>query len=412
MLDTGRVKIESSLLMSASYMRESWFVLFGTLCATALLMLAICAAGPVAHPGALQGDETNQALKNTLTPVPLALCTAQQTREALAAVPPYVPLGTGDFVSVSSGGFVSGGQAFRIRGVNYFPARAPWRRFLTASDPVEVAKELDLIRATGFNTLRIFLWYDALFDCPGSQAVPEPDAFARLDAILKLAADRGFRLIVTLNDLPDLSNYPLYTKPETAAAQTAYIISRYRDEPAILAWDVRNEGDLDYRQGGFAPPIVLNWLAQTAAQIRRIDPNHLITAGWSGDAQATENVVDFLSFHHYLSQGFIGPRIASLKAGTKKPIVLEETGFSTFGGGEALQSFLLQATLAAAEDSDLGGWLVWTAFDFTTDVTCVPPACPDKESQQHHYGLWRADYTPKWAAGMIQVFLASRTSNW
>jgi endo-1,4-beta-mannosidase len=170
---------------------------------------------------------------------------------------------------------------------------------------------------------------------------------------------------------------------------------------------VRNEGDLDYQQGRFDSSVVLDWLAQTAAQIRRIDLNHLITAGWSSDAQATEPVVDFLSFHHYLSQGLIGPRIAALKASTTKPIVLEETGVSTFGSGEALQSLLLQATLAAAEDDGLGGWLVWTAFDFTTDVTCVPPACPDGESQQHHYGLWRADYTPKWAVGMMQVFLAS-----
>jgi hypothetical protein len=329
----------------------------------------------------------------------------------VAALPLYVPRSTDDFVQVLSGGFVSGGQPFRIRGINYFPARSPWRRFLTDSDPAAISRELDLIRATGFNTLRIFLWYTALFDCPGSDPVPVPDAFARLDAILKLAADRGFRLIVTLNDLPDLTDTPLYTRPETAAAQTAYIVSRYRDEPAILAWDVRNEGDLDYRAGGFSSTAVLDWLTQTAGQIRRIDPNHLITAGWSRDTRSTENVVDFLSFHHYLSQGLVGPRIASLKASTRKPIVLEETGFSTSDGGETLQSLLLQATLTAVEENDLGGWLVWTAFDFTPDVTCVPPACPDTDNRQHHYGLWRADYTPKWAAGMMQVFLASRTLN-
>ena len=49
------------------------------------------------------------------------------------------------------------------------------------------------------------------------------------------SAERGFHLIVTLNDLPDLTIRPLYLNPGVAAAQTAYIVSRYRDEPAILA---------------------------------------------------------------------------------------------------------------------------------------------------------------------------------
>ncbi len=394
--------------MFTSHLRESWFVLSATLLAASLIMLATCAAGSVMRTGALPGGEMSQARPNTPVPVQLTAWSAQHARQAMSALPPYVPRSTDDFVRVSSRGFVSGGQAFRIRGINYFPARAPWRRFLTASDPAAISQELDLIRATGFNTLRIFLWYNALFDGSGSGAVPVPGAFARLDTILNLAADRDLRLIVTLNDLPDLTNTPLYTRPETAAAQTTYIVSRYRDEPAILAWDVRNEGDLDYRSGEFSSTAVLDWLARTAGQIRRIDPNHLITAGWSSDTRATENVVDFLSFHHYLPQGLLGPRIASLKASTKKPIVLEETGFSTLDGGEALQSLLLHATLTAAEDNDLGGWLVWTAFDFAPDVTCIPPACPDTDNRQHHYGLWRADYTPKWAAGMVQVFLASR----
>src|SRR5207249_4109765 len=106
-----------------------------------------------------------------------------------------------------------------------------------------------------------------LFDCPGSGAVPRPDAFARLDAIIKLAAERGFHLIVTLNDLPDLTIRPLYLQPDVAAAQTAYVVSRYRDESAILAWDVRNEGDIDYTRGSAPSTTVLDWLAKTAAQI-------------------------------------------------------------------------------------------------------------------------------------------------
>ena len=100
MLNTDPATIESSLLMSASRMRESWFVLFGTLLAAALIMLATCSAGPIMRPGALQRDEMSQVRKATSAPVQLAACTAQQNRQALAALPPYVPRSTDDFVQI------------------------------------------------------------------------------------------------------------------------------------------------------------------------------------------------------------------------------------------------------------------------------------------------------------------------
>ncbi len=355
-----------------------------------------------------QGVEAAQALqrRGALTPEPLATCDRQQITIATAAVPVYAPQGKGGFVKTQSGGFVIDGAAYRLRGINYYPARAPWQRFLIEADPAAVAQELDLLTGAGLNTLRIFLWYDALFDCPGSGAVPKPGPFARLDAIIKLAAERGLHLIVTLNDLPDLTIRPLYRYPDVAAAQTAYIVSRYRDEPAILAWDVRNEGDIDYTKGIAPSNVVLDWLAKTAAQIRQIDSNHLITAGWLDNAQVTEPVVDFVSFHHWSDGTSLRQRIAALKVSTQKPILLEEVGYSTFGGSETRQSDRLREVLTTADDEGLAGWLVWTAFDFSTDVTCLPPACPSKENGEHHFGLWHADYTPKPAVEMLKSLTA------
>jgi hypothetical protein len=356
-----------------------------------------------------QGGEAIQALlkHKAFTPAPLPQCLPQKTQQALASVPSYSPHGKGDFVRIQPGtsNFYADGRPYRIRGINYYPMRAPWRRFLTESEPTSVAKELDLIAGAGFNTLRIFLWYEALFDCPGSGAVPKPEAIARLDNVIRLSAARGLRLIVTLNDLPDLTIRPLYREPEPAAAQTAYIVSRYGNEPAILAWDLRNEGDIDIMKGFVSQSTVMSWLRQTAQQVRQLDPNHLLTAGWNQDSHMTIDVVDFVSFHHWSSAELLRLRIAAFQAQTRKPILLQEVGYSAYGAGEARQGDRLRDVINAANSTGLAGWMIWTAFDFPTDVTCIAPACPSKDNSEHHFGLWRTDYTPKSAVNVIKSLI-------
>lgn len=109
-----------------------------------------------------------------------------------------------------------------------------------------MAAELDLIQAAGFNTLRVFLWYEPLFTCRPEAAIPNEAALAIVDTLFDQAGERDLKLIVTFNDLPDLTFRPLYTDWAHYDAQTVYLVRRYRNEPAILAWDLCNEGDLDY----------------------------------------------------------------------------------------------------------------------------------------------------------------------
>src|SRR5579859_4363890 len=354
------------------------------------------------------GAEAALALRkhNVFTPVAPPACPSSQISAAQAAIQPYVPQIRGGFAVASGSAFVLNGKLFHVRGINYYPARAPWRRFLTDSNVDAVGKDFDLIRAAGFNTLRIFLDYDVLFDCPGGDAAPKADAFARLDGIIVQAARHGFHLIVTLNDLPDLTAQPLYLAPETAAARTRYIVTRYAAEAAILAWDVRNEGDLDYTRSDFPASVVFDWLASTVALVHRSDPNHLTTAGWAQDGLSTARVVDVVSFHHYGDALSLGLKIAGLKSGITKPILVEELGYSTFGGDEAQQATTLQEAVSTAEAAG-AGWLIWTAFDFPPDATCTPPNCPDPESGEHHFGLWHSDGSPKPAVAAIKALIGS-----
>jgi endo-1,4-beta-mannosidase len=345
-------------------------------------------------------------------PPPLETCTPAQVETARNLLPPYEPANSGAFVTLRDGQFFGGDAVYHAAGVNYYPSRYPWRRFLTESTRDAIVRELDLLEDAGFNTLRVFLWNEALFACPGSGAVPVPAAFGRLERFIHDATARGFRLIVTLNDLPDLAAYPLYTNPPHLQAQTAFIIERYRDEAAILAWDLRNEGDIDYGSNNplnakFPREQVLGWLAESAAQVRALNPPQLITAGWYLDAEATADAVDFVSFHHWGDAANLRERIATMRAATDKPLLLQEFGYSTQRISPDDQRRVIGEVVEVASEADLLGWLVWTAFDFPTDATCVRPSCPSPDNAEHYFGLWTADYAPKPAAELLTMLLGS-----
>ncbi len=342
----------------------------------------------------------------SVTPPPLPVCTEADIQAAFASLPDYQPTGGADFIRVQDGQLSVRNEPFLVRGVNYYPARYPWRRFLTQTDSATVETEFALLQSVNFNTLRIFLWNEALFQCPGSGAVPVAEAFLRLDEIMHQAAKYDFHVIVTLNDLADLSEYPLYDNPPHVQAQTTFIVRRYRDEPAILAWDLRNEGDIDYGiqhglQGKFTRAAVLEWLDQTSTLVRSLDAHHLITAGWLQDSAATIPDVDLISFHHWSGVAEARQRIVALQAVTDKPVLLEEFGYSTQRVSLEDQAFIMGEVIYEVEATNAAGWLIWTAFDFPTDATCLPPNCPSEDNLEHHFGLWYADYTPKPVIGVL-----------
>lgn len=332
------------------------------------------------------------------TPTPALPDCAADVSQSLSD---YAPSAGSGFVTLREGRFSLGEQPLNVRGVNYYPARYPWRRFLMQSDMGEVERELLILRAAGFNTLRLFLWNAALFQCPPTGVRPNVDAFIRLDSIIQAAAAQGFYLILTLNDLPDLDVFPLYSNPAHVQEQTRLIIERYREEPAILAWDLRNEGDIDYGsiatlgQGRFDRNTILEWLGQISGLVHSLDNNHLITAGWLHDSAATAPYVDFVSFHHWEDAERLCQRVAEIRSQTEKPILLQEFGYSTFQRTPEEQARLIREVVEASETLNLIGWLIWAAFDFPLDATCIPTACPSADNAEHHFGIWQSDYTPK-----------------
>jgi hypothetical protein len=297
----------------------------------------------------------------TVEPKPLPVCTDTEIETAFDVLPEYKLSGSADFITVQDGHLMTGDEPYFVRGVNYYPSRYPWRRFLTETNLATVDEEFVLLQSVKFNTLRIFLWNQALFTCPGSGAVPIVDAFLRLDSIIQKAADYGFHLIVTLNDLPDLTEYPLYDDPPYILAQTSFIVQRYQDETAILAWDLRNEGDIDYGshptiQGTFPRETVLDWLGRTSTLVRSLDANHLITAGWLYNSEDTIPYVDIVSFHHWYGVAEARERIIMLQKTTDKPVLLQEFGYSTKLVGLEAQAYLIGEIIYMVEETNAAGW--------------------------------------------------------
>ena len=299
------------------------------------------------------------------------------------------------FVMVEQGRLRLEGEPFTIRGVNYYPRQAPWERFWSEADPAAMAEEFDAIRAAGINTLRVFLWYRPLFTCQPEDAIPNEAVFELVDSLLRLARGRDLKLIISLNDLPDLIYRPLYTDWDHYDARTTYIVRRYRNESALLAWDVRNGPDLDLSDtpDRFTHEDIMAWLAHITDLVREHDPHHLITTGWLDDPLPAAPYVDILAFQHWAGSDALAQRLVALKAESSRPLLLIAAGEHSWPHApdspqdEASQAAYLKEITAIAEAND-AGWVIWTAFDF------VPaPGRPDDPN--FHFGLWRTDLTPK-----------------
>src|SRR5690606_35136666 len=126
------------------------------------------------------------------------------------------------------------------------------------------------------------------------------------------------------------------------------IVTAFRHEPNIFAWEIGNELKLD--RGNLADPndpnpnLFVRFNLDVAALIKRLDPNHLVTTGMKSthhawlhtpalqEALYTPPNIDFVTIHSY--EGMTdqegdrrvyedGPLAIRLN----KPFIVEEAGF-------------------------------------------------------------------------------------
>ncbi len=75
------------------------------------------------------------------------------------------------------------------------------------------------------------------------------------------------------------------------------IVARYRDEPAILMWQIMNEAQSEELNGVADPESLRRFAEALSARIKELDPNHLVSLGTIGRGQAGIDNENFVLLH-------------------------------------------------------------------------------------------------------------------
>ncbi len=289
----------------------------------------------------------------------------------------------------------------RMKGVNYYPASTPWFDFWENYSVDTTKKDLVLAKSLGFNTVRIFLQYSVF----GEENVKQ-EMLDKLTSFLDIARDNKTKVIVTLFDFPKSYDLINYTSTDRHLES---ILTRFKDHNAILAWDIKNEPDLDYKNYG--ERVVTDWLSFAISRARLYDPNHLITVGWS-DAEYADKLheeLDFVSFHYYKEADGLSAAIKELKKKCpSKKLVLGEFGqtslqslLTVYNKSEEKQSIYYDKVLSTLKQEGVSS-ICWALHDFEDAPVEVFGLKPWIRGPQKHFGLVRRDGSSKPVASLFK----------
>ncbi|AWG20455.1 glycosyl hydrolase family 5 [Flavobacterium faecale] len=276
-------------------------------------------------------------------------------------------------------------KPYTIKGINYYPKNSAWDTFGELFNKDTIAQDFDIIKKANLNTIRVFIQYGDF-----GKAVIVPDKMAKLKTLLDLAETKKLAVIVTLFDF--YSDYTLgsWTLTHRHAEQ---IVSTFKNHKAVLAWDIKNEPNLDFENRD--KDNVLNWLDHMITVIKENDPNHLITIGWSNSVAATNlaDKMDFISYHFYNDIKHVVYETDLLIKTTKKPVVIEEFGIPSYGGIWNLWESSISKQ--AAYHQEIQGYfkkhnysfMSWTLYDFPHVPDQVAGKYPWQKYRQKKFGF-------------------------
>lgn len=319
-----------------------------------------------------------------------------------------IPVAASQFITREGTSLKLGGKAYRFAGANiwygaYLGADAPY------GNRARLGRELDRLKALGITNLRILASAEEgrLRNSikPGFRTKDRwnETLFSGLDYCLAEVAKRDMRAVLYLTNFWEWSGgmmtyldyatgsfvdmgdpahpWPAFADHNTDFYRNARAVAmyhdhvrrlvsrtnsvtgkRYRDDPAIMAWQLCNEP----RPGGSDAVIAKSlpdyyaWISSTAKLIRSVDSNHLVSLGHEGTiaANGREDVfidahaeIDYVTAHIWpLNWGWVNGKdlAGTWVAGSKKvqdyldthvrlakaigkPLVIEEFGFPRDG---------------------------------------------------------------------------------
>ena len=311
------------------------------------------------------------------------------------------------FIKVNADGqFVRDGKPYYFVGTNF------WYGAILGSEGEggnreRLHKELDFLKSIGINNLRVLVGADGENGIktrvePSLQVAPgvyTDTILAGLDYFMNELRERDMTAVLYLNNswewsggysvylqwsghgdavVPAVDGWPAYMEyvkqfPQSDSAKALfanhvnYIVSRtnrynqikYVDDPTIMSWQIGNEPRAfsDENKEPFA-----RWMADVAAQIKSLDPNHMVSSGSEGswgcemDMNLFEKIhadpnINYLNIHiwpynwSWVKADSLKELLPRAKENTKKyiddhmviarkyskPIVLEEFGFPRDG---------------------------------------------------------------------------------
>ena len=311
------------------------------------------------------------------------------------------------FIKVNADGqFVRDGKPYYFVGTNF------WYGAILGSEGEggnreRLPKELAFLKSIGINNLRVLVGADGENGIktrvePSLQVAPgvyNDTILAGLDYFMNELRERDMTAVLYLNNswewsggysvylqwsghgdavVPAVDGWPAYMEyvkqfPQSDSAKALfanhvnYIVSRtnrynqikYVDDPTIMSWQIGNEPRAfsDENKEPFA-----RWMADVAAQIKSLDPNHMVSSGSEGswgcemDMNLFEKIhadpnINYLNIHiwpynwSWVKADSLKELLPRAKENTKKyiddhmviarkyskPIVLEEFGFPRDG---------------------------------------------------------------------------------
>ena len=311
-----------------------------------------------------------------------------------------------EFIRVENGQFIRNGKPYYYVGANF------WYGAILGSEGEggnreRLHQELDFLKSIGVDNLRILVGADG---DRGITAKVEPTLqiepgvyndtiLAGLDYLMMEMGKRDMAAILYLNNswewsggysmylqwagkgkapVPAVDGWPAYMEfvqqfvqcdsakalfsnyvKDIITRENRFTGKKYIEDPTIMSWQIGNEPRAfsDENKEAFAL-----WIADVAAQIRSLDPNHLISTGSEGKHGCEQDIdlferihadtnIDYLNLHMWpynwgwVKEDSLNEGVTSAKEKAKayldehliigakyqKPVVMEEFGFPRDG---------------------------------------------------------------------------------
>jgi hypothetical protein len=262
-----------------------------------------------------------------------------------------------------------------------------WKKF---RDVYIAREDIDFIKAAGFNTVRVPLDW-RLFVEPGEGDGNdrfEGPGWALLDRLVQWCHAAGLHAIVDLHAAPggqtgvnhdDGPGFPLtfyvprYRNLTIALWQK--LAAHYRDETAILGYDLLNEPISPYSDVNYLNPRLEPLYRDIVAAIRRVDPNHAVLLGgaqWDTSFAMFGQPFDGNAIYTY-HKFWINPtrdglqEYLSFSQRWNVPVLIGETGEYNNGWNDRFRRL----------NEKFGfGWIFWPYKNLDSDLAVVSIQTP------------------------------------